>query len=364
MKNNLDDLNFIKKLDKSGCLSSIKYFPDQIENAWHEVKSLPVENYANISSVYFCGMGGSAYAGRIIKFLFREKLNVSVDIIDNYTLPRSVNKNSLIFLSSYSGNTKETLSCLNQALSENLNVVGITSGGKLADSLKSKNKPVFVFDDKLNPSRQPRLGQGYMLSGTLGILSKLKFIEISDTNINELVSFLEKESLSLDEKSPSNSNSAKKLADFFSDKVVNLMAGEFLEGVLHAVRNPLNETGKHFANYFVLPESNHHLLEGLRFPNSLAGNSVFVFLKSGFYSQELDRRIEITKDVIGKNKVKTLDISLKGNSALEQSFELIQLLAFVSFYLAVLHNVDPAPVPWVDYFKKSLSADEAEGGLL
>ena len=149
-------------------------------------------------------------------------------------------------------------------------------------------------------------------------------------------------------------NQAKKLAIAFSAKIVNLVASEFLEGAVHAVRNPLNETGKHFAQYSIIPELNHHLLEGLKFPGSLADTLLFAFINSRFYSEKISRRISLTQEVVRQNGIETLIIDLTADSSFEQVFELIQLMTYVSFYLAIYHNVDPAPVPWVDYFKRRL----------
>jgi len=65
--------------------------------------------------------------------------------------------------------------------------------------------------------------------------------------------------------------------------------------------------------------------------------------------------MEITKDVFLKNNLSVESIKLNGYSAFTQSMELMQFIAWVSFYLAVLHEVDPAAIPWVNYFKKKLT---------
>ena len=44
-----------------------------------------------------------------------------------------------------------------------------------------------------------------------------------------------------------------------------------------------------------------------------------------------------------------------GQTALERMFSLIQLGDFVSYYLAILHEVDPTPVEVIDMLKAALS---------
>lgn len=355
LKINLDDRKVLKELDKSDCYSSILKFPDQILSAFDLAAGIPVNpEFKNLSSVYYCGMGGSAYPGRIIKYLYFNSLKVPLEIVDNYELPASVNKNSLVFCASYSGNTEETLSCCRIALKNNLPVMGITSGGELAALLKSKNKTVFVFDPVLNPSNQPRLGQGYLIAGVLALFSGFKLIGLDRESINDLVDNLKKFSKNLEWDVSVSENSAKQLALKFEDKLIFLLASGFLEGAVHAVRNPLNETGKHFASYFIIPELNHHLLEGFAFPELFKNSALFTAINSSLYSPKIRLRLQLTKDVIFKNKIPLENINLKSKNSFNQAFELIQLLTFVSFYLACLHNIDPAPVPWVDYFKQKL----------
>ncbi|OGF99934.1 hypothetical protein A3D78_01610 [Candidatus Gottesmanbacteria bacterium RIFCSPHIGHO2_02_FULL_39_14] len=356
LTNRLDNQADINQIDSGNSFSSVRLLSNQISQTWQEISLFPLIVSAPVSSVYFCAMGGSAYAGRIIKSLFYNSLKIPVEIVDSYQLPQSVNKGSLIICASYSGDTEETISCCRQALSKNLPLIGVSQGGQLTRLLKQNRKPVFNFTQKFNPSRQPRLGQGYMIVSQLGILSKLRLIDLDDDDMDKIVVFLNKRNTQLDVKMAVSSNQAKKLAIIFSDKIVNLIASEFLSGSLHAIRNPLNETGKHFANYFVLPELNHHLLEGLEYPEILRPNALFAFIDTPFYSSPVKKRMAITREVLGKIGLKYLTVNLRGESLLEEVFELLQLFSFVSFYLAVLHRVNPTPVPWVDYFKKRLSA--------
>ena len=41
---------------------------------------------------------------------------------------------------------------------------------------------------------------------------------------------------------------------------------------------------------------------------------------------------------------------------LGQVFEVLALGSFLSLYLAVLYDVDPSVIPWVDYFKQKLAS--------
>jgi hypothetical protein len=66
--------------------------------------------------------------------------------------------------------------------------------------------------------------------------------------------------------------------------------------------------------------------------------------------------MNITKDVIEKNKIEYFEYKARSATYLSQSFELIQFGAFVNFYLAILYDQNPSPIPWVDYFKEKLAS--------
>lgn len=134
---------------------------------------------------------------------------------------------------------------------------------------------------------------------------------------------------------------------------VLLSSNDFL-GNLHVLANQLQENAKNFAAYYALPEMNHHLIEGLSHPDLLK-KFLFIFLPSNLLPSRLKKRFKITKNILGKKNLKSINVDLKGKDFLSQSFYLLTLGSFVSFYLAVLNQKDPQKIPLVDYFKKQLS---------
>lgn len=353
--NILDDLKCIKQLDTGHSYESIKNLSKQCQAAWNDVASLDLpSSFSTASSIIFSGMGGSSYGGRIIKNLYFDKVNVPVDIISDYHLPGYANKESLVIAASYSGSTEETISCINDALRIGCKIIGISSGGKLFDLLSSAHKPVYKFNPVYNPSLQPRMGQGYMQIGQIAILNKLGYLKLTDGEFANVIKDLNENQISLDIEMLQNNNIAKQLAVVFQNKIVNIIGAEFLEGAIHSIRNPFHETGKHFANYFILPELNHHLMEGLFFPSSNKKNLLFFLIGSDLYSERIKKRMNLTEEVIKKNDIKAVKLEMKSLSKIGQVFELIQIGSFITFYLSMLHNLDPVKIPWVDYFKDKL----------
>jgi len=345
-------------LDKGGCLLSLKYFAKQLKAAWEETDKLILPEIQKPSRVLFCAMGGSAYAGRIIKDFYLHEAETSFEVIDDYDLPKYADKRTLIIAASYSGNTEETLSALSQALNKKIPLIVVCGGGILEKLGKENNLPIYVFNGEFNPSKQPRLGQGYMVASQLAILAKMGLIKLSAEDFLKALNFLEEKNKLYTEKIPQADNPAKQIALQLENKIAVLVAGDFLKGVLHPIRNPLNETAKHFADYFAVPELNHHLLEGLQFPKEVARTHKFLFINSSLYRDKIKLRLNLTETIVAKNGLTSQTINLAGVSKIIQVLELLQMFGFISFYLAILHGVNPAPVPFVDFFKQKLKVKE------
>lgn len=359
--NILDNISAIKSLDKKNALGSIKQLPQQIAQSWQEGRNIVFpESYKNVTEVVICGMGGSTYGGRIVKSLYdgAQYTKIPVELANGYYLPGYVDSNTLVILSSYSGSTEETLITAKEAQKKGAKITGITSGGKLLDFLESNNYPAYIFNPTHNPSGQPRLGVGYMVTGLIGMLVSLGKIPVGKQEIETLISFLTEKNSVYGETIETVKNPAKQMALKLENKIPIIIVADFLEGAAYAIRNPFHETAKQLALYFTIPELNHHLMEGLSFPKQAKSLLQFIFVKSQIYDRRNTRRMELTLDVVHKNGIGSELIELHGSSALAQTMELIQIGSWTTFYLSMLHEIDPSEIPWVDYFKKELTKEE------
>lgn len=149
-------------------------------------------------------------------------------------------------------------------------------------------------------------------------------------------------------------NPAKRLAHELKNKMPILTTSEHLAGAAHAVKNQLNESAKTFALLFDIPELNHHLMEGLRNPAKAKEYWQFLFFESDLFEARVKSRYPITKKVLDKNEVGYSSYKLSSKTKLAQVFELLALGSYLQYYLAALYEIDPLPIPWVDYFKKEL----------
>ncbi|MFA6081247.1 MAG: SIS domain-containing protein [Patescibacteria group bacterium] len=325
---------------------SINLFPEQIKDSFKKSSELNLpKEYQQVKNIIACGMGGSRFPHYIIKELFKEEIKIPYLINDDYILPGFVNDNTLVVLSSYSGTTEEVLTVGQKAYEKNAKIIGISNGGELKFFLEKIEAPGYFFDPVFNPSNQPRIGFGYLIGGIIGLLFNLKILNLEKNNI--LLSI--------------NNINIKKIeedAKFMAQKIINkypyYIVSEFLTGIGNAIANQTNETAKSISSFRVIPELNHHLMEGLKNPKELAKISLFIFFFSKLFSPSIQKRFHITKEVVEKNNIETVWYELRGENKIEQAFELMIFGNFLTMYLSSLYGENPAAVPYVDYFKKKL----------
>jgi len=350
---NLDDKNSIIKKYGPVVFKSIDGLPLQLKQSWEESSRVVFpDDYKKITNVVVCGMGGSRFPAYIIKELFKSKIKVPVILNDDYLLPAFVNEKSLILLSSYSGSTEEVLAMSEQAVEKKAKISGLTSGGSLASLLTRISAPGYIFNPINNPSGQPRIGFGYGVGGLLGLLAQLGVLVVDKKVVNQAIknSFSLTKKFSLDV----HNNKAKQLAKKIYQKYPYYVVSEFLTGLGNALANQTNETAKSISSFRVIPELNHHLMEGLKNPKMLSKIAIFIFFYSKLYSEPVKKRFKITKDVVEQNKIETFWYELEGKNPLETVFELMAFGSYLTIYLSLLYQEDPTIIPYVDYFKRKL----------
>ncbi len=350
--------DFLKKLDPGQVGSSIAHLPEQILQALREADSISLpKGCHDVDKVVLSGMGASNLGAKMLHSIFKQELSVPVLVSAGYEVPGYVDEKTLFILSSYSGNTEETLSVYQEAKNRGAKILAITASqenNKLEELMRSDDLPGSAFKPDHNPSGQPRLGLGHSIFRNLIVLDKLGLIDLDKKEAERVVESLRGMNKFWAPESPLKNNRAKEIAQKLKNKLVVLVGAEFLEGNLCTFRNQMCENSKNFSVYFDLPDLNHFLLEGLSHPKSNSENLAFLFLESDLYSGQVQKRSDLTKKIVEKNKIESLSYKCAGDSKLAQSMEVLQLGSWITFYLAVVNGENPSLIPWVDWFKKKL----------
>jgi glucose/mannose-6-phosphate isomerase len=256
-----------------------------------------------------------------------------------------------VIVSSYSGNTEETLSGFDLALKTKAKKIAMTTGGRVEEIAAANNIPLFEIDYKA----QPRAALGFSFIPTLGVIQKLGFIKDKSADVAETAQVLENLSSRLEEKLPTAQNPAKQLAQRLYGSLPVIYGAEIAGEAAHRWKTQINENSKAWAFYEIFPELNHNATVGFQFPKEVAEKIRVVLLRSPLFNDRVKLRYEVTCELLKKAGVAYEFVDSEGESALSQMLSLVFFGDYVSYYLAILYQIDPSPVEVISYLKSRLA---------
>ncbi|MFA5090662.1 MAG: bifunctional phosphoglucose/phosphomannose isomerase [Candidatus Omnitrophota bacterium] len=353
MKTSLSLAN-IKKTDRSDMLSLLLDFPAQCRDALGIALSIRILfARRDFTKIAFAGLGGSAIGADLVRsyLYFESKLPISV--LREYELPAYVDSSTLVFISSYSGNTEETLSAYNDARAKGSTIIALSSGGALKEYAQ-RDKVTFIEIPRGLP---PRCALGYMSIIPLCALGRLGLIKDPGVAVTRMADTLEglKGNI-LNPNAGQKENIAKRIAIKLTGKFAVIYAGSVhFDMVATRFKGQLNENSKSLASSHTFPEMNHNEIMGWDHPGKLFKDFLVIFLRDKMMHPRVSARMDITRDILKKQKVKVVEIWSCAEDLLSRIFSLIYIGDFISFYLAVLYGIDPTPVERVTYLKNELA---------
>ncbi|MCX6808535.1 MAG: SIS domain-containing protein [Candidatus Berkelbacteria bacterium] len=199
----------LKKADPALMSERIENFPEMCADAYQVSQQYSIPSYyIKVKKVVLIGMGGSGAANDIVKDLVSETLSIPVESIHNYVLPGYVDAETLVIVSSYSGETEEVLSAFISAYQRGVKLIAITTGGKLKTLASKYHAPLFEFELKACP----RAAFPYLFTILISVFEKLGFISDFGATFPKLISTLEEARQKYGLSSPLFSNPAKIMA--------------------------------------------------------------------------------------------------------------------------------------------------------
>lgn len=337
-------------------LGTLENFNLQVEHALKLGEDLPEFNFKNkINEIIISGMGGSAIGGDYFKSIVQNSnllRDIRVDINRYYQMPNYVNENTLVILSSYSGNTEETISAALDAISKTPNVIAITTGGKLEKIFKENNLPVVYLPEGF----QPRAALGYSLITLFSIIKKSKLIAKEDelaVNLNDLPEFIKR--VTKKYSVHDFNNPAFKLANQLFDNIPLIYSSELMQAINLRWRGQFQENSKSMAFGNIVPEMNHNEINGFLKPIGAIDKLKIVFLRDRENHPRVKQRFEAMKDLLKELGIEYLEYYGIGDSFIERSLDLTLLGDWASYYLGILYKQDPNAIPYINKFKEIMS---------
>src|SRR3989338_1581752 len=285
------------------------------------------------------GMGGSALAALLLKTW---KPTISIIIHSNYGLPELSTEeceNKTTILSSYSGNTEEVIDAFKEAKKQNLNIVVISTGGKLL-ALARENKTPYI--ELPNTGIQPRSALGFSIKAFLKFMGEEKELK----KIGELAETLNPTDYEKD---------GKTLAIIVKNHIPVIYASSRNLSLAYIWKIKINETGKIPAFYNVFPEVNHNGMTGFDVRDStktLSKKFYFIILKDKKDDPRILRRMDVLEKLYKDRDLSVESIKLDEKDTWYKIFSSLVLADWFAYYIAIEYGLDPEQVPMVEEFKK------------
>jgi glucose/mannose-6-phosphate isomerase len=346
----IESVERIRAADPDDMLSRIKDLPTQVRDAWVIAsKATIAPAYSDLRNIVVAGMGGSAIGGDLAAALLADDLKVPMSVHRDYGLPAYVGRDSLVIVSSYSGNTEETLSSFEEARKRGAKVLALTTGGKIAELARASNFPVVTFSYKA----QPRAALGYSLGLVLGVLTKLGFVRDLSDDIEAALSDLAK----LEERvhEGARTNDAKKMAIDLQGRIPFAYGAGVMGVMARRVKGQWNENAKNWSAFDVMSELNHNAVVGFEHPPIAKEALTVLLLRSDRDNPRHKLRFEVTRELLDRARIPHTTLQFAGRNTLSEVLQMIYFTDYVSFYVALLNGADPSPVKSIDYLKERLA---------
>jgi glucose/mannose-6-phosphate isomerase len=341
----LDDVAVWRQFDRSNMLREMENTPSRLKPP-ADAESTFCNSFDEPRNIVIGGVGGSGIAGDIVTDYVKTRSTIPITVCRSYNLPTYVDENTFFLAISYSGETRETLSMLEEANERQAMVATVSSGGSMLVTSLAKRIPYL----KVTPGLPPRVALPELLAAALFALGKSSLSEETETILHSASRALAKEIQSIKWDTPRNENKAKLMAEQLQDRLPLLLGPEERVSVLRRFKNELNENSKMPAVYMCMPECYHDDIEGLESLNRLT--SVQPVLLRDRRTEHQSKTIEGLYALMRELRFPPImTFQGHGEDVLSELLTAITFGDFVSVYLALLRRIDPTTLLLIPRFR-------------
>lgn len=349
----------IQKFDSKKMIAILQSFTNDVKAAielGQKAKQLPLQLFSK--EIIVLGMGGSAIAGDTVRTITSaiEGFPYVIKVVRSYSFPKNVDPNALVVVSSYSGNTEETISAMYEAEQHCTNFLCLTTGGIIGAHAKEKGYPVI----ELPKGFQPRAAFAYSFFPLLLLLTEKTQNEQLQQSISTSLEEIVRVMPSLTERY-SSVNALTSEAYSIAKMIYNKLPFFYVNSDLFDTiqlrwRGQLQENAKMFAFGNVLPEMNHNEICSLVAENDFTQQMVIVLLRDAFDHDRVKLRFDAFSSILNESlQSKMITVYGEGEHLLTRMITLVHLGDWISYHCAMLRNEDPSPIPLINSLKNLLS---------
>jgi len=334
----LIDYSVIEKFDPHGMHKIYDRWPDIAKESYNS--NLAQVDFKNINNVIFAGMGGSGALHDIFSAIL-SKTNTHVSIVKGYHLPNTVDSDSLLVVTSASGNTSESLTVLESGAKAGCRIIAFSSGGKMEKfcyehKIEYRSIPVF---------NSPRASFTSFLFSMLKVLGTV--IPVKNEDILESISGLTELHKKISSSNLDLNNPSLKLANWITGMPI-IYYPWGLQAAAVRYKNSLQENAKTHAMVEDVIESCHNGMVAWE----KKSDSIPIFIRGTDDYIKTKERWDIIKEYFDQKQIEYKEIFSPNGSILTKLISLIYMLDYSTIYLAVKSGIDPTPVNAINFIKQ------------
>lgn len=319
---------------------AVMAMPDHLRDALWRIESARLATM-EAPAVIVCGMGGSAIGGDLAAAVLGERSTIPLITVRGYELPPWATPEWTVLCSSFSGETEETLACLEAAGVLGARRIVASTGGRLSEAARSEGVPVIGLPAAL-PA--PRAAVAYMLVVAAEVAALAGASPIR-TEIDAAAAHLEGMRYGL-------LGRAETIAGRLHGTVPVIYGADLTAPVARRWKTEINENTKVPAFWSELPEADHNELAG--WTAALEGSFSAVFLEDHDQHPRERRRIELTAEAVSEAAATVERVAAVDGNRSERLLSAVMLGDLVSLHMAALRGIDPTPVEAIDALKEEM----------
>ena len=335
------DLEDLEKIDSKKIFRVYDKWPDIAKESYEQEFLKP--EFKDIDHIVFAGMGGSGTIGDVFSSVLSQN-DIHTSVVKGYLLPKTVDENTLVVVTSVSGNTQESLTILQNSKNSKAKFIALSSGGMIKQ-YAMKNE---VNYQEIKMEHSPRASFSKYIFATLKILELV--IPVKKSDISDAISKMEIVQKNISSNNLNEENVALNLAKWMTGIPALYYPGG-LESAAIRFKNSLQENSKlHVITEEVMEACHNGIVSWERKSNI---QPILIQGSDDYFKTK--ERWELLKEFFNSKQIDYKEIfSVRGN-IISKITNLIYLLDYASIYHSVISGIDPSPVSAIDFIKERLS---------
>ena len=335
------DLEELEKIDSKKMFEVYDKWPDIAKESYEQEFSK--YEFNDIDHVIFSGMGGSGTIGDIFSSIL-SKNNIHTSVVKGYLLPKTVDENTLVVVTSVSGNTQESLTTLKNSKNSQAKFIAFSSGGMIKEyALKNE-----INYQEIKMEHSPRASFPKYVFSMLKILESV--IPMKKSNVLDTISKMEMTQKNISSNNLNGNNMALNIAKWITGTPV-LYYPWGLQSAAIRFKNSLQENSKlHAITEDVIEACHNGMVSWERNSNM---QPILIQGRDDYF--KTTERWKILKEFFNSKQIEYKEISSVEGNIISKIINLIYMLDYASIYHSVISGIDPSPVSAIDFIKERLS---------